>query len=194
MSERARTTWTVVWRPAPTNERYDVKRIVIAVVAAFATLGSSFLAVPPAAASTEGYTWAHKAGHWPVVYVEDHTNGHWSVAGSVADWGSGLRMGACRTGVGCIRVTSPARGNSAPFGQSSIYATGTTVTRVDIQMNASDGAQPADVRKVATEHELGHALGLAHDTSHHGIMGPTAWGHDYINAFARHELADIYGY
>ncbi len=171
-----------------------MKRIVIAVAVACAALGGLLVGAQPAAAAAEGYTWAHKAGHWPVVYVEDHTDGRWSVAASVAGWGSGLHLGACRANAGCIRITSPARGNSAPFGLSSIYATKTTITRVDIQMNASDEAQPAAVRKVATEHELGHALGLAHDTSYHGIMGPTAWGYDYINTFARHELTTIYAH
>ncbi len=151
-----------------------------------------FLGAQTAAAATEGYTWSHAAGHWPVVYVEDHTDGNWSVADSVAGWGSGLRVGTCEAGAGCIRITSPVRGKSAPFGQSFIYATKSTITRVDIQMNASDEAQPANVREVATEHELGHALGLAHDTSYHGIMNATAWGCDHINAFARHELADLY--
>ena len=168
--------------------------LLVAVVIALATLGGLFVGAQPAAASTEGYTWAHTAGHWPVVYVEDHADGRWSVASSVKAWGSGLRLGTCRSGAGCIRITSPARGNSAPFGLSSIYATKTTITRVDIQMNASDEAQPAAVRNVAMEHELGHALGLAHDTSYHGIMGPTAWGYDYINTFARHELTTIYSH
>lgn len=173
--------------------RSRVTVLVVAVAVAVVSLGGLFVGAGPAMASTEGYAWAHTAGHWPVVYVEDHTDGRWSVAGSVGAWGSGLRLGTCRSGAGCIRITSPARGNAAPFGLSAIYATKTTITEVDIQMNASDEAQPAAVRNVATEHELGHALGLAHDTSYHGIMGPTAWGYDYINTFARHELSTIYG-
>lgn len=171
-----------------------MKRIVVAVVAAFTTLASLLIGVQPAAASTEGYTWTHAAGHWPVVYVEDHTDGRWAVSGSVADWGSGLRVGTCRAGAGCISITSPVRGKSAPFGQTFIYATKTTMTSVNIEMNASDEAQPADVRKVATEHELGHALGLGHDTSYHGIMNPTAWSCDHINSFERHEMAVSYGH
>lgn len=171
-----------------------MKRIAVALVAGLVAVLTALLAfVQPSAASTEGYTWSHTARHWPVVYVENHSDGHWSITASVTAWGSGLRMGVCRAGAGCIRITSPARGNAAPFGQTFVYATGATITRVDIQMNASDEAQPATVRKVAAEHELGHALGLGHDESHHGIMGPTAWSYDYINAYARSELTRIYG-
>lgn len=158
-----------------------------------AALAAVLAGASSAGAATEGYTWRHTAGHWPLVYVENHTDYHWSVTDSVRAWGSGLRLGSCRAGAGCIRITSPARGNAAPFGQSFIYATGATTTKVDIKLNASDEAQPATVRKVATEHELGHALGLAHDTSYHGVMGPTAFGYDYINSYERKELAAIYG-
>jgi predicted Zn-dependent protease len=155
---------------------------------------AALLAGPQSAgAATEGYSWQHTAKHWPLVYVENHTDGHWSITASVAAWGSGLRAGTCRAGAGCIRVTSPARGHAAPLGQSFIYAAGNRITSVNIQMNASDEAQPSTVRKVAAEHELGHALGLAHDTSYHGVMGPTAFGYDYINSYARKELAAIYG-
>lgn len=170
-----------------------MKRTAITIIAALAALGAVLAGASSAGAATEGYTWAHIPRHWPLVYVEDHTDLHWSITDSVRAWGSGLRLGSCRAGAGCIRITSPARGNAAPFGQSFIYATGATITKVDIELNASDEAQPATVRKVAAEHELGHALGLAHDTSYHGIMGPTAFGYDYINSYARKELAAIYG-
>jgi predicted Zn-dependent protease len=50
------------------------------------------------------------------------------------------------------------------------------------------------VRKVAAQHELGHALGLAHNTTYRGIMGPVAWGYDSINTYERKELARIYGF
>ncbi len=164
--------------------------IIITIVAG---LGALLAGAQPAGAAVEGYTWQHSTGHWPVVYVQNDTNRHWSVNAAVRAWGSGLRIGTCRVNAGCIRITSPKRGNSKPLGQSFIYATGATITRVDIQLNASDEAQPTTVRKVATEHELGHALGLAHDTSYHGVMSPTAWGYNYINAFARKELAGAYG-
>lgn len=166
-----------------------MKRIVIAVALALTALLAN---AHPAGASVSGYTWKHVAGHWPVVYVEDHTDGHWSVTGAVKGWGSGLRIGSCRAGAGCIRVSSPARGNAAPLGQSFIYASGRTITRVNIVLNRSDEAQPATVRKVAALHELGHALGLGHDPSYHGIMGPTAWGYDCINSYERRLLAGIY--
>lgn len=168
-----------------------MKRIAIAIAAALAAL---LAGAHPAAASVEGYTWKHVAGHWPIVYVENHTDGLWSITDAAKSWGPGLRIGSCRAGAGCIRVTSPARGNAAPLGQSFIYATGGTITRVDIQLNRSDEAQPATVRRVAAQHELGHALGLGHDTSYRGIMGPVAWGYDYINAYERKVLAGIYGF
>jgi hypothetical protein len=172
-----------------------MKRIAIAIAVAIAAgLGALLVGVQPAGAAIEGYTWQHVGGRWAVVYVQNDTNGHWAVNDAVRAWGSGLRIGSCRRGAGCIRVTSPARGNKNPLGQSFIYASGTSITRVDIQLNASDEAQPATVRKVAAEHELGHALGLAHDTSYHGIMGPTAWSYDHINQFERNELARMYGF
>lgn len=172
-----------------------MKRIAIAIIIAVAAgLGALLAGASSAGAAVEGYTWQHVTGHWPVVYVDNRTNQHWAVNTAVRAWGSGLRIGKCRAGAGCIRVTSPSRGDSKPLGQSFIYASGATISRVDIQMNASDEAQPMTVRTVATEHELGHALGLAHDTSYHGVMGPTAWGYDYINAFARKELARAYGF
>ncbi len=167
-----------------------MKRIATAVVAALlAVLAGS----QSAGAATEGVAWAHTAHRWPVVYVEDHTDQHWSIAASVKTWGSGLRMGTCRTGAGCIRITSPTRGSAAPLGQTYVYASGTRITSATIKMNASDEAQPASVRKVAAQHEIGHALGLGHDTSHHSVMGPTAYGYDYINSYVRKELAGIYG-
>lgn len=171
----------------------SMKRIAIAVVG----IVSGFLAIAAggqsAGATTEGVTWTHAARHWPVVYVEDHTDLRWSVATSVKAWGSGLRLGTCRSGAGCVRITSSARGSAAPMGQSLISVTGPRITSVTIKMNASDEAQPAAVRKVAAAHELGHALGLGHDTSHHGVMGPIAFGYDYINSYARNELAALYG-
>lgn len=172
------------------NLKDPVKRIAIAIVAAFCAV---LAGAQSADAATEGYAWAHAAGHWPRIYVENHTDLHWSITASVRAWGSGLRIGSCRAGAGCIRITSPARGHAAPLGQSFIYAAGTRITKVDIELNASDEAQPPAVRKVAAEHELGHALGLAHDTSYRGIMGPTAFGYDYINSYARKELTGIYG-
>lgn len=166
-----------------------MRRIATALTLLAVVLGAAVRAD----ASTAGYTWLHTTGRWPVVFVENHTDGRWAVADSVLAWGSGLRVGPCRTGAGCIRITSPFRGGSAPLGQSFIYATGRTIVHVDIAMNASDEAQPAGVRKVATEHELGHALGLGHDASYHGIMGPIAWSYDQINAYARAELKGSYG-
>ena len=171
-----------------------MKRIAVAIAAILAALTALLAVASPAAASVEGYTWKHTAGHWPVVYVENQTDGHWSLGDAVAGWGSGLRIGSCRSGAGCIRVTTPARGNDAPLGQSFIYAAGTTIVRVDIQLNRSDEGQPAAVRKVAAQHELGHALGLGHNTSYHAIMGPVAWGYDRINSYERNVLARIYGF
>lgn len=170
-----------------------MKRIAIAVVGVVSALLSIAAGAQSAGASTEGVTWSHAARHWPVVYVENHTDSRWSVATSVRAWGSGLRVGACRSGAGCIRITSPARGKAAPMGQSLISVTGRRITGVTIEMNASDEAQPAAVRKVAAAHELGHALGLGHDKSHHGVMGPIAFGYDHINSYARKELAGLYG-
>ena len=170
-----------------------MKKIAIAFVAALTALAAVLAGAPSAGASTEGYTWSHATRHWPVVYVENHTDQHWSVTAAVVAWGSGLRTGTCRAGAGCIRITSPARGLLAPLGQTSIYAVGSRITSVTIMMNASDEAQPAAVRKVAMEHELGHALGLGHDTSYHGIMGPIAFGYDRIDSYVRTELAGIYG-
>jgi hypothetical protein len=170
-----------------------VKRIAIAVVSVVSACLSIAVGAQSAGATTEGVTWAHAAQRWPVVYVENHTDGRWSVATSVRAWGSGLRVGACRSGAGCIRITSPERGLRAPMGQTLVYATGSRITRVTIEMNASDEAQPAAVRKVAAAHELGHALGLGHDRSYHGVMGPVAYGYDHINRYAREELAGLYG-
>lgn len=170
-----------------------MRRTAIAVSAVLALLTALLAGTARAEASTVVYTWPHATGRWPVVFVENHTDGRWPVTAAVVAWGSGLHVGRCRAGAGCIRITSPSRGRSAPLGQSSVYAAGKAITRVDISMNASDEAQPAAVRTVATEHELGHALGLGHDRSYHGIMGPVAWGYDRINAYARAELAGRYG-
>lgn len=170
-----------------------MKRIAVAIASVLAALAALLAGATSASASVEGYTWKHVTGHWAVVYVENHTDYRWSVTDAVTGWRSGLRLGSCRAGAGCIRISSPARGQAAPLGQSFIYAVGRTITRVDIKMNRSDENQPAAVRKVATQHELGHALGLGHNTSYHGIMGPIAWGHDYINSYERRVLAGIYG-
>jgi hypothetical protein len=177
----------------PRRRRSPLKRIAIAIASALVALLALLAGAQPAGASASGYSWKHVAGHWPVVYVQNQTDGHWSITKAVKSWGPGLRIGPCRAGAGCIRITSPARGKAAPLGQSFIYAIGKTITRVDIQLNRSNERQPAAVRKVAAQHELGHALGLGHNRLYRGVMGPVAWGHDRINTYERRALARIYG-
>lgn len=154
----------------------------------------------PAASASLPAMWPARAHHWPVVIVEDHTAGKWSVKAAVARWHSGLRMGTCRAGAGCVRVFSTWDPTTNDLGDTNYVAARPTFgpgqfnysIRISLDWALGRNYGPA-VRFQTAMHELGHAQGLGHDRSG-GVMWWQADGrHLTISSYERWRLRGEYG-
>lgn len=166
-------------------------RAVAAVLAAVAILANA----SPAAAAAPSATnyWTTTPG-WAHLIVEDHTAGAWPVARAVAMWGSGLTLGTCNYRHGCIRVFNE-RISADYDGLTTWHAADNIYHRkVRIVLNARyRNSDTARERYEATLHELGHSLGLNHDTTG-GCMYPVNNGlHAYVSSGERAVLRRAYG-
>jgi predicted Zn-dependent protease len=173
------------------------RRVKVAVVLA-AAAGALPLMAGTASASVEGPVWNHPAHAFGTVTVEDHTGDLWPVSTAVAAWGSGYHYGRCRTAQ-CVRVYEDDEGADGVVGTTSYTteqtAAGERFVSVVIRMNDHYGATlPAVQRREAVTHELGHALGLDHDSgAGHGVMYAQDDGdHTVISVLERTELRQLY--
>jgi hypothetical protein len=139
-------------------------------------------------------TWSHQI-HWanagfedPQVYFIDHTGANWPVDASTYQWNktpnidSIYRWNTCpsTSGLHCVQVTSANEGNSCWMGYTSIsFNSSYNITKVKVRFNDYQGGGVCDgisvtYRKNANGyrqtacHELGHALGMGHNTATSG--------------------------
>lgn len=160
--------------------------------------GAVALLATPASASVEGPTWVHGPHTFGSVQVEDHTGDFWPVTASTSSWGSGYHYGRCYNSQ-CVRVYETDDGDNGVVGEtyydSHQTSAGQRFSSVTIYMNDFYGRQYSSTqRQEAITHELGHALGLGHDSgSGRGVMYSYVDGyHTSISTLERTELSQLY--
>ena len=173
-----------------------MKRLTYAAIAAVAA--ASFAVPTPANASVEGPTWLHAAHHWPNVRVEDHTGPLWPVRASVTAWGSGLHYQACGTSNQCVKVYERNLGNTGTISYTTqVYTTDgggkTHWAPLQIVINSAyNNRYPYAQREQIVKHELGHALGLGHDTTPDVMNDDGVHSYNYISPANRADLYNLY--
>jgi hypothetical protein len=141
-----------------------------AVVIVLATVAMMLVGTPASASQTD------EAFHWSrrTIYVNDQTGGRWPVIAAAARWNAGgsvrIHVGrSCRVGYPCVRVYS--RYSSGPYvGQTPIAAYYSKLTWADITMNSRFARWSWTQHAGFITHEMGHALGLSHDSWASSVM------------------------
>ncbi|GIH04264.1 hypothetical protein Rhe02_23310 [Rhizocola hellebori] len=117
----------------------------------------------------------HWGGTHPAVYFLDHTGAQWPVYESVVKWNesiaidSGYRFSySCPSSAHCVDVYNQDYGDIGWVGQASYTHNGLTRTAAVVKLNDYTGAGyipsgDAHWHRETSCHELGHALGLAHN-------------------------------
>lgn len=139
-----------------------IKRIV-ALLAALA--GFIFIFAGGGTANAATYTTYRAA--MPVIYVEDHANGHWAVKASTAVWDAEtdarVSYGKCRAGATCVRVYEGNYGHTVWSATTMLtYTWGGShwyVSYARIYFNDYFKLSLHEMRQ-ASCHEEGHAIGL----------------------------------
>jgi hypothetical protein len=155
-------------RRPPQNRPSWTKAAAFVIVLAAVTM---MLVCTPASASQTDV-----AFHWSrrTIYVNDHTDGRWPVTAAAARWNAGgsvrINVGHwCRSGYPCVHVY--ARYASGPYvGQTPISAYYSKLTSADITMNSRFAGWSWTRRAGFITHEMGHALGLSHDSWASSVM------------------------
>lgn len=164
-----------------------IRRLTVLIATLTAAI---LLAASPAQASTLGITWNHSSGHAPYVMVEDHTGWAWPVTAGVSKWSYGLHYGHCYNSQ-CVRVYEVNWGRNGVVGKTNILYSGTHFVSATIYLNDAYSYLSYSNRLQAATHELGHALGLGHD-SYWDVMHPSICGCLTISSYERSELAWLY--
>jgi hypothetical protein len=143
------------------------------------------------AATAEGVSTAD------TVWVENKAPGYWPVAQAVAAWNKGLtsvqlKVGACRDGALCIRVSEasylPEGDNGgATLGRTTQFLVG--APSVKFNREAAHRV-PRSFLAVAACHELGHALGQPHREARTTCMQPVV-GHGVPARPDKVDFADV---
>jgi hypothetical protein len=99
-----------------------------------------------------------------VIYVQNEASSAWPVRQAVSAWNAGLRrvklrLGRCRVGATCIRVSEAdfgsGSGSRVRLGETSAFGGSVRLSRNVGRLSAHDRAQTVC-------HELGHSLGRPH--------------------------------
>lgn len=158
------------------------RRVLVAAVVAAAAAGGAVVAAagpPPVAVRHAAAPVSYYAYHRDVDVV-DRAGDAWPVGDAVGGWNAAgvVRLHlepACRPGRDCVVVTDAGDetapvGGIVPDGMTDLLAYPAPHWRVRL-LNAD--RLPAAERQMVALHELGHALGLRHDTASAGsVMWP----------------------
>ena len=148
----------------------------------FATAGSTTVSALAAACPSYGtatawcgHAWAYNGYNDPQVYFLDHTPAGYPVSNATADWyrSPGIdayyrsyTQGCPNTRVHCVHVYTYHPANSGEYG--STYWDPSKPNAVTVQI--SDRLRYTTQGRKSTCHELGHALGLGHNSSSNSCM------------------------
>jgi hypothetical protein len=146
--------------------------------------------------------WATNGHEDPQVYFVDHTTAAWPVAAAVNVWNQAqsvdslYRWNVCPTTAGahCVHVNSANYGNTAWLGETTIRydaARNMIDGSVEVRFNNFHVTTAARKRKTVC-HELGHVLGLGHNTSTTSCLVSGAHDTAQPNADDYALVADIY--
>ncbi len=182
-----------------------------------AASGSTSLTATAAAVSTTcqsygtarewcGHRWAANGFEDPAVYMLDHTSSAWPVTAATNTWyqAQGIDAyyrwytnGCPGGGRHCVNVYNAYYGATGWAGLTT-WGTDSTgdydnTTNVTVKLNDTYGGTAANHRNVAC-HELGHALGLAHNTSTGSCLYYMQGTTLYPNSDDFNILPRMYGY
>lgn len=153
-----------------------------------------------------GHRWALNGYEDPAVYFLDHTSSAWPVTASTTNWNQAQGIdsyyrwytnGCPGGGTHCVHVYNGNYGATGWVGLTSwpYDSTGDfdNTTNVTIKLNDYYGGTAAQHRNTAC-HEMGHALGLDHNTSTGSCLYYARTSTQYPNSDDFGILPLIYGY
>lgn len=113
------------------------------------------------------------------VYVVNHAGSGWPVAVATWEWNRGgvvhlVRVPSC-TGTGCLTISRGGCTQSNYDGQTFVVARHGYLLAANVSLCSRALGDSYAKRREIVIHELGHALGLNHDTRTTSIMWP--WTH-----------------
>lgn len=176
---------------------------VVVLVCLFATRANATVKKHHRSDNVPQATWWHDDGVMPMVIVENHVT-DFPIITAVKNWnavGTKFRFGTCNDFDPCVKVYTVHQGANGYDATTAIQTwegpPRTIVNPVIIRLNhyyGYYGPWPGySARLQTTMHELGHAVGLVHDTSG-GVMASGVDGkHTTISSYEVRELRSLYG-
>jgi hypothetical protein len=153
-----------------------------------------FAGVPEASARLAPYRWQQTR-----VYVENHASARWQVPAATQLWSAGVKNfvlinGRCRPNAPCIKVYEGRYGDTGWIGVTQIAYRGRYIVgTVTIKLNATYSWYTARSRRAVACHEIGHAIGAAHNGNYRGsCMYDPAWRYPYPSKQDMAELTARY--
>lgn len=136
------------------------RAVIASLIAAAAVVGP---ATAPAQAATYGVKWAASTVY---VYVDPNVSAGWYISYDIATW-TGWGINVYRTldkAKAQIRVHQ--RDLPSPrAAETALVWSGSTLISADVTLDVTALALPWCSRRHIATHEMGHAMGLAHNTS-----------------------------